>query len=164
VNERKRIEDRIRKKDLELQELEIKVREGRVYIQALNDVLKMLPKDTKEAESIGDGTAALREGSLAYLARESILKIGKPAHVSELLADIGKDDTRENRTSLSGTLAAYVRKGEIFTRPAPNKFGLIELGHAQQALVRWTMLDAKPTLHCQILFQRCLGAVRLQVL
>jgi hypothetical protein len=69
---------------------------------------------------------------LASQARQIILKLARPAHVSELLAEIGKDDTREHRTSLSGTLAAYVRKGEIFTRPAPNKFGLIELGHLQR--------------------------------
>lgn len=31
--------------------------------------------------------------------------------------------------SLASSLAAYVRKGEIFTRPAPNTFGLVELGH-----------------------------------
>lgn len=129
MSERRKIEERIRKKELELQELEIQVREGRVYIQALQDVLKMLPKEAKDSESVTEGPIALREGSLASMARDAIMKIGKPAHVSELLAEMDKDDTRENRTSLSGTLAAYVRKREIFTRPAPNRFGLIELGH-----------------------------------
>ena len=133
MHERKKIEDRIRKKEAELQELEMQIREGRVYVQALQDVLKMLPKDTRESDSGTDEPTALRDGSLASMARESILKLGKAAHVSELLTAIGKEDTRENRTSLSGTLAAYVRKGEIFTRPAPNRFGLVELGHIQQA-------------------------------
>ena len=31
--------------------------------------------------------------------------------------------------SLASSLAAYVRRGEIFSRPAPNTFGLLELGH-----------------------------------
>jgi hypothetical protein len=35
-----------------------------------------------------------------------------------------------NRSALSGSIAAYVRKGEIFTRPAPNTFGLLELGNS----------------------------------
>ena len=30
------------------------------------------------------------------------------------------------------SLAAYVRKGEIFTRSGPNTFGLIELGHVNE--------------------------------
>lgn len=131
--DRRKLEDRIRKKEAEIQELEKLIGEGRAYVQALNDVLKMLPRESKEVESVGSDVS-LREGSSASLAREAIVRMGRPAHVSELLAAIGKEDTRENRTSLSGALAAYVRKREIFTRPAPNKFGLIELGHTQQPL------------------------------
>ena len=130
MSERKKIEDRIRKKEQEIQELDIKMREARVYIQAMQDVLKILPREQKQAESSADGPVSLREGSLASMARDAILKRGSPAHVSDLLTDMGKEDNRENRTSLSGALAAYVRKGEVFTRPAPNRFGLIELGHA----------------------------------
>jgi hypothetical protein len=130
LNERKKIEDRIRKKEAEIQELEMQAREGRVYVQALQDVLKMLPKEARDTESGSESASiALREGSLASQARDAILKLGRPVHVSELLAEIGKEDTRENKTSLSGTLAAYVRKREIFSRPAPNRFGLVELGH-----------------------------------
>lgn len=136
VNERKKIEDRIRKKEQELQELDSQMRDARVYIQAMQDVLKLLPKDTvKEGQSGSDGPSALREGSLASLARDAIFRKGVPTHVSELLSAMGKEDNRENRTSLSGTLAAYVRKNDIFTRPAPNKFGLVELGHLRPASV-----------------------------
>ena len=42
---------------------------------------------------------------------------------------MGKKVTRDTKASLAGSLAAYVRKGEIFTRPAPNTYGLVELGH-----------------------------------
>ena len=33
------------------------------------------------------------------------------------------------KSSLAGSLAAYVRQNEIFTRVAPNTYGLSELGH-----------------------------------
>jgi hypothetical protein len=49
-------------------------------------------------------------------------------HVTDLLKEMGKDATKSNRTSLSGSLGFYVRQEEIFTRPAPNTFGLREFG------------------------------------
>ena len=134
VNERKKIEDRIRKKESEIQDLEMRLRDSRVYIQAMQEVLKMLPRDGGSSAA-AEVPITLRDGSLASLAREGILEKGKPLHVSELLGTMGKEDNRDNRTSLSGTLAAYVRKGEVFTRPAPNRFGLIELGHKTVASV-----------------------------
>jgi hypothetical protein len=126
MNERKKIEDRIRKKEEEAQELEAKARDARVYVKALQDVLKMLPR---EAETAGESPSILRPGSSVAMARDIILKRNAPVHISELLREMGKDLNRENRASLGSSLAAYVRKREIFTRPAPNKFGLVELGH-----------------------------------
>jgi hypothetical protein len=60
-------------------------------------------------------------------ARDAILKAGRPLHVSEILTVIGKPDEKEGRISLGGSLSSYVRKGEVFTRPDPNTFGLVEL-------------------------------------
>lgn len=128
MNERRKIEDRIRRKEAEIQELDQKSREARVYIQALNDVLKLIPRDV-ETSSAAESSASLRDGSSASAARSIILQAGKPVHLRELLKAMGKAPTRENRTSLASSLAAYVRKGEIFTRPRPAIFGLIELGH-----------------------------------
>ena len=51
---------------------------------------------------------------------------GKPLHISDLLVALGKETDHDNRAALSGSLSAYVRKHEIFTRPAPNTFGLVE--------------------------------------
>jgi hypothetical protein len=58
-----------------------------------------------------------------------ILSRGRPVHIDDLLQALGRDNTREAKASLGSSLAAYVRREEIFTRPAPNTFGLIELGH-----------------------------------
>lgn len=131
MNERRKIEERLTKKEEEIQELEAKIRDAKIYAQALLDVLKILPRSSDRGSSNGSG--ALRSGSGVAKARELIMQQGHPVHVVELLKALGREPTREARASLSGSLAAYVRRGEIFSRPSPNTFGLIELGHGNDA-------------------------------
>jgi hypothetical protein len=125
MNERRKIEERLRKKEEEISQFEAKLRDARIYVQALQDVLKILPRGSEKNFRAG----ALRPGSGMAKVRDFILEKGRPGHVTELLDALGRPATREARASLSGSLAAYVRKGEIFTRPSPNTFGLIELGY-----------------------------------
>jgi hypothetical protein len=113
---------RIERKRAEIVELETRGRLAREYLQALEDTLKILPKDTTGFDS----ALTLRPGTNLAKAREAIKKAGRPLHINELLGAIGKGTSRNERAGLSGTLAAYVRRGEIFTRPAPNTFGLVE--------------------------------------
>jgi hypothetical protein len=54
-------------------------------------------------------------------------------HLTDILLAMGQEASRANSASLGSSLAAYVRRGEIFTRPAPNTFGLVELGHTDEA-------------------------------
>jgi hypothetical protein len=125
MSEQDKIRDKLRKKEAEIQLLDEKLRAARVYVQALQDVLKLLDTDrTEPAESV------LREGSAVSQARDVILRKGTPLHINDLLAELGKELTRESRASLTSSIAAYVGRGEIFTRPAPNTFGLVELGHS----------------------------------
>ena len=121
---RAELEKRIEKRREEIAALHTKIRESQVYIAALEEALRVLSR-----EGVNDGNAGnvLRQGSNTALARQAILSVGRPMHLEELLKALKKESTRPNRTGLSGALAAYVRKGEIFTRPAPNTFGLIEL-------------------------------------
>ena len=126
MNERRKIEERIKKKEQEIQDFEDKIREARIYIQALQDVLKIMPRDM---EPSGRPEASLRPGSAVAKAREIILTRKHPVHVTQLLRELGMEVTRESRAGLSGSLSAYVRRREIFTRPAPNTFGLVELNH-----------------------------------
>jgi hypothetical protein len=117
---------RIEKKQQEIRDLELKIAEARAYIQALQDTAKLLPRNgTNSVERQPD----LRPGSIIAKAREAIRKHGKPVYISELLEAVGLTNSKKHKTSLSGSLAGYVRRNEIFTRPAPNTFGLKELGH-----------------------------------
>lgn len=118
---RNRLTEKIRKKEQEIQELEAQIREARAYIQALQETMKLLPRGENVTREV------LRTGSMVAEARRAIREKGAPMHVNELLQELGRVVNKKNRASLSGSLAAYVRRKEIFTRPAPNTFGLIEM-------------------------------------
>jgi hypothetical protein len=125
MTEKTIITERLLKKEAEIQVLEEKLKAARVYVQALRDILYALNNEALPQAS----ETVLRPGSSVALAREAILKAGKPVHINDLVIGLGKGFTRESKASLTSSLSAYVRKNEIFTRPSPNTFGLLELGH-----------------------------------
>ena len=127
MSERQVIEAQLRKKESEVASLEEKLKAAKVYVKALEDVLREVDKGVGSDTSNED--VSLRRGSSVAQAREVILERATPIHIDDLLEALGKEVTRETKASLTGSLAAYVRKNEIFTRPAPSTFGLIELGH-----------------------------------
>lgn len=119
---REKLEDRIKRKEQEIQESEAKIREARAYIQAMQDAVKLLPKG--EARN-GGAETVLRQGGGAHKAYMALKEAGKPLHISEILKAIGMLNNKANRISLGGTLARYARSQQIFGRPAPNTFELI---------------------------------------
>jgi hypothetical protein len=131
MSERAKVEERLRRKEAEILGLEEKIKAARVYIQALRDVLRLLEDDNDPNSESGDGT--LKSGSAVAQARDAILAKGQPMHINSLLEAMGRDATPASRASLIGSISAYVRRNEIFTRTAPNTFGLSELGHATAA-------------------------------
>lgn len=125
---REDIVKRIERKQQELSEKEMAFaleRAGaQAYIQAMQDMLKSLPKDA----SVDVSRAAdhvLRPGSAMALARDAIRAAGKPLHINDILRALGRPIDPSNKTSIGGSIANYVRRGEVFTRTAPNTFGLI---------------------------------------
>ena len=111
------------KKEAEIRELELRIREAHAYVQALDDSMKLLPRETTaETEN-----AALRPDSLLAKAREAIRTAGRPLPIAELLKALGKQPDKKNRVSLAGTLSSYARKGKVFRKTAPNTFGLIDV-------------------------------------
>ena len=120
---REEFQKRIEKKQQEIRDLESKIKEANSYLQALLDSMKWLPRE----ESAFGGTQMLRPGTTLAKAQEAIKKAGHPMHVADILKAIGKPSDKKSRVSLGGSLSGYVRRKEIFTRPAPNTFGLIEI-------------------------------------
>lgn len=121
----KEIERRIRKKEQEIADLERQLYQARAYLEAMQESLKVVSRHTG-----ADMEDALRPGSMMYQAREALRLSGEPLHVDRILEIMGK--TKEDKLSLSGSLAAYVRRGQIFTRPAPNTFGLREFEDGEE--------------------------------
>jgi len=132
------IERKIRSKEAEiaqyeaeLSELQRQIEMARAYIQGLKDILPKVAKQTKGPQGTHDNE--LRPGSAADKARKAIKRIGQPLHIGQLVVLMGKENTKKNRLSLAGTLARCVREKIVFTRPAPNTFGLLEFEEQELA-------------------------------
>jgi|SRR5271170_1148033 hypothetical protein len=113
---------RVEKKQVEIREHEDRIREATAYIQGLQDTLKLIPKE--EEFEMQDVT--LRHGSNVGKAREALRAAGKPLHITEILKAIGQPIDKKHRLALGGSIASYARRASIFTKAAPNTFGLIE--------------------------------------
>ena len=126
----RKVSTQIKKKQAEIQRLEAEIAEiesslleARAYLQALEDLMKHVPKEGKVADA---DTAAVRPGGSVDQAIKLLEAYGSPMHVNDMLDGLGKDSNKKNRRALSAQLAAYVRQKRIFTRPAPNTYGLVD--------------------------------------
>jgi hypothetical protein len=114
----------IDKKVQEIRDLELKVKEAQAYVQALQDSMKFLPRNGDS----GPAEHSLRAGSQLAKARDLIKAAGTPLPIADILKGLNKPQDKKHRVSLGSTLAGYARQGRIFTKTAPNTFGLVELG------------------------------------
>jgi hypothetical protein len=119
----------IDKKQQEIRALEIQLREAAAYIQALQDSMKLLPRDVEGRSE----EHLLREGSALAKTRDLLRHSGTPLPISEILKLLGKPQDKKHRISLAGTLSGYARKGRVFTKTAPNTFGLLEFGTSEDS-------------------------------
>jgi hypothetical protein len=124
---RRRILKEIEKQEAKIAGLNFDLTGAEAYLQAQRDMLKLLPR-----ESNADASAALRPTSDLAKARDIIREAGKPMHVTDILKGLGKEVTRDSRASLASSIGAYVRRNEIFTRPVPNTFGLVEFNGSEE--------------------------------
>jgi hypothetical protein len=128
------------KKTQEIQDLEHQIERARVYLQAIQDSIRALPREAPNSNGAraAEADSDLRAGTRLAKAKEALLRKGAPMHINELLAAIGVEITKETRNSFVGSLGGYVRKRQVFTRPHPNTFGLIgmtiEANGAEQTL------------------------------
>lgn len=121
------IERKIKQKEEEAQRLREELFKAEAYIEALQESLRLIKKTSNTADGNG-----IRPGSMIHKAQEILRKEGKPLYVGDLLNRMGREVTKMNRMSLSGSLGTYVRNKQVFTRPAPNTFGLIEFGNSAE--------------------------------
>jgi hypothetical protein len=117
---RDELQKRIEKKQAEIRDYQDRIKEATAYIQGLQDTLKLVAKDDGAQE------ITLRHGSNIGKARDALKAAGKPLHITEILKAINQPADKKHRLALGGSIAGYARKGHIFTKPAPNTFGLLE--------------------------------------
>jgi hypothetical protein len=118
---RENLQKLVAKKLEEISALELQIKETRAYIQGLQDSIRLLPRDTS-----GTSDYTLREGSALAKTRDALMRAGAPMSIADILRALGKPPDKKHRISLAGTLSGYARDGKVFTKTAPNTFGLIE--------------------------------------
>ena len=121
MHAREQVQKLLDRKQQEIKELELQIEKARAYIQALQDFMRFLPRDSAQND------VSLRPGTALAKARDVLRLQGEAMHITEILKALNQPADKKHRLSLSGSLSSYVRNSQIFTRPAPNTFGLIEM-------------------------------------
>ena len=136
---RKKVEDKVARKEKEIQELEAHIEEVnrgfetklvalRAEKKGMQDILKILPNE-------GEATKCrtIRPNSKAGKSQALLKENGVPMHVGDIIEAIGEEENNtKTRASLAGTLRTYVNRGEVFSLPSPNTFSLLEWGDNPQ--------------------------------
>ncbi len=105
-------------KEAELARLEAELAAGRAYLRSLEERINAAETRGTDEEQDGDPVVAIRR-----LIREA----GQPLYIDDILRGLDRPLNRESREEILQLLRSWVRRGEIFTRPRPAIFGLVEL-------------------------------------
>jgi HB1/ASXL restriction endonuclease-like protein with HTH domain len=115
---------RIEKKKIEVEAMRTALRLEERYLEAMYDAYKLLARG--EAASNGGGPAGFRKGSYTDKAYKVLKQVGHPMHVKDIVEAMGAKANRANKQGVASSIRLYLTKGEIFTKPAPNTYGLVE--------------------------------------
>lgn len=109
----------IAEKEAEIARLEAEHSAARAYVSLLRNRLKSAEKRLEDLPEESDDPI--------HAVRRAILEAGQPVFIDDLLVILGHPITRDSREELRRLLVPWVRRGEVFTRPRPSMFGLVEL-------------------------------------
>jgi len=132
MNIRKEIERKIDKKRSEVQDLQRQIDAAKSFIDGLQEALKLAPPDE------GAPAVELRAGTDLEKVRNILRDEAKPMHIDDIVTKMGKEYTGSMKLGLSGSLSTYAKKHKVFTKTAPNTFGLMEFN----APANVTQIDA----------------------
>jgi hypothetical protein len=107
----------ILEKEAELARLEAELSAGRTYVRLLESRVKAAEKRMEEYPETDDPVVAVRR---------VLAGAGQPLFIDEILHALGETVSRDSREQLRRLLLPWVRRGEIFSRPRPGTFGLME--------------------------------------
>jgi hypothetical protein len=133
---RDKFEEKIRRKEREIEHHENKIREAKIYLQALQDSIRLLSQEGDTTDNLLDEplemVTTLRPGSSIGKTYQLLKKTRKPLYIDDILVGIGKEKSKKEKASLAGSLSAYVKRKQIFARTAPNTFGLIGMAKQEE--------------------------------
>lgn len=109
-------------KESEIARLEAELAAARAYVGLLERRLDAAERTLDDVEESADPVVVVRR---------MILEARQPLFIDEILRGLGRRVTREERDELRRLLLPWVRRKEIFTRPRPLTFGLIELDEGE---------------------------------
>lgn len=116
---RRKLYDRVRKERESVEELQTLIPEAAAKLEAIEESIRLYPKDGEEAE--------LRDGSQMARVRDFLRQTQEPQTLEQIIRGIGAENDDKKRNSLRGSLSAYARDGRVFTKERdPDTFGLIE--------------------------------------
>ncbi|MEK7674685.1 MAG: hypothetical protein AAB676_02465 [Verrucomicrobiota bacterium] len=115
----RKLQEKARREQSVIEEIEVQIVNAKGRVSALEEAIKLFPKDGEGAE--------LRAGSQMAEVREVLRAHGKAMSLTEILKAIGAEGDESKRNSLRGSLASYARDGRVFERgEGAEMFGLIE--------------------------------------
>lgn len=126
---KEKLEEQIRRKRQEIQELQGRIREAGAYIQALEEASKLLPRENVQRASV---ESVLRPGSGAHRAYVALQAAGKPLHIVDIMKAINMPVNKKSRLAIGGTLSRYSRNGQVFRRTAPNTFSIMDNANSDE--------------------------------
>jgi hypothetical protein len=122
---------RIEKKRAEVEAIRTTLRLEERYLEAMLDAYKIMPRAGEDGNGAGR-PSGLRKGSNTGKAYIALKRTGHALHVKDLVEAMGLKVSRTITQGLASSLRAYVNKNEIFTKPAPNTYGLVEFGGSDE--------------------------------
>lgn len=105
-------------KQAELVRLEAELAAGRAYLRFLRERIEAAEQRCGDEPDCTDPVIVIRR---------LILEAGQPLYIDDILRGLDRPLNRDGREEIRQLLLSWVRREEIFTRPRPGVFGLVEL-------------------------------------
>jgi hypothetical protein len=107
----------IAEKQADITRLEAELSAARAYVRLLQSRLQAAQARLDDLPESEDPIIAIRR---------LILEAGQPMFIDDILQGLGRPVTRDSREQIRRLLLPWVRRHEVFTRPRPSMFGLLE--------------------------------------
>lgn len=122
----------IEAKEADIARLQGEIRDIKAYTEGMSQALRLSNKSTPKP-ALSAKPFVLRSGSDMSKIRTILLAADEALHLDEILKLLGKGGDAKAKASLAGSLNTYANAGKVFSKTAPNTFGLIEKSYGESS-------------------------------